>query len=159
MIRNAALQNIVMMLLVRAHKRFGRDGVGSPLAAAGNRCLEPSLFNPEDDLRISHPEGICQALYRKQVAPNLAQAEVVSFQHVADRLRCPFNFPRYLFDRNADLGPDHASVSSLADYLVIDPSDFTRSDLWGAEEFQPNRVVSVGIHESELPNRAAHPKS
>jgi hypothetical protein len=47
----------------------------------------------------------------------------------------------------------------FGDYLVIDPSDFTRSDLRGAEEFQPDRIVSVGIHESELPNRAAHPKS
>ena len=36
LIRNAALQNIAMMLLVQAHQRFGRDDVGSPLAAAGN---------------------------------------------------------------------------------------------------------------------------
>jgi hypothetical protein len=34
LIRNAALQDIAMMLLVQAHQRFGRDGVGSPVAAA-----------------------------------------------------------------------------------------------------------------------------
>jgi hypothetical protein len=36
LIRNAALQDIAMMLLVQAHQRFGRDGVGSPFAAAGD---------------------------------------------------------------------------------------------------------------------------
>jgi hypothetical protein len=42
-----------MMLLVKAHQRFGCDGVGSPLTAAGDGRLEPTLSNPEEDLRFS----------------------------------------------------------------------------------------------------------
>jgi hypothetical protein len=54
LIRNAALQHIGVMLLVQALKPFERDGVGSPLAAGSNGRREPSLFNPENDLRFSN---------------------------------------------------------------------------------------------------------
>jgi hypothetical protein len=50
-----------MMLFVQAHERFGRDGVGSPLAAASDGCLEPFLFDPKDDFRFSNAEGACKA--------------------------------------------------------------------------------------------------
>src|SRR5208337_1514759 len=102
LIRNAALQDIGMMLLVKAHQRFGRDGVGSPLAAAGDGCLEPSLFDPENDLFFSDAECVRKALHGKQITLNLAQAELVSIQHVADRLRGPIDLLRNIFDRSLD---------------------------------------------------------
>jgi hypothetical protein len=39
-------------------------------------------------------------LHRKQVTPNLAQAEVISLEHVADRHRCPIDLLRDLFNRS-----------------------------------------------------------
>jgi hypothetical protein len=100
LIRNASLQDIGMMLFVQAHERFRRDGVGSPLAAASDRCLKPFLFDPKDDLRFSNAEGACKALHRKQITPDLAQTEVISPKHVANCLWCPIDPFRDFFDRS-----------------------------------------------------------
>ena len=55
-----------MMLLVQAHQRFGCYGVGSALAAAGDGCLEPSLFYPEHDLRFPDPKSSSMALRQRR---------------------------------------------------------------------------------------------
>jgi hypothetical protein len=63
LVRNPALQDIAMMLLVPAHQSFRGDGVGFTLTTARDGRFEPFLFDSKDDLCFTNPGRANMALY------------------------------------------------------------------------------------------------
>src|SRR5271163_1030116 len=87
------------MVLVEVDQGFRRDCVGAPLSPRTDGSLEPILFYPGDDLCLSDVQGARQRLHREEVTANLANAELVSPQNIADGLGRPIELLRHLFDR------------------------------------------------------------
>jgi DNA polymerase III alpha subunit len=74
------------MLLVELDQRLRRDDVEMPFPATTDGRLQPSLFNPVDNLALANAKNGSQAFYREEIAPNVPQAQVVPPEHVANRL-------------------------------------------------------------------------
>jgi RES domain len=87
------------MVFVEMNQSLWGDDVDVSLSPAGNGGLEPILFNPEDNLRLSNMQDTRQALHGKEVAADLTHGEIISPQHVADRLGCAFELFRDLLHR------------------------------------------------------------
>ncbi|HZP04580.1 MAG TPA: hypothetical protein VFB43_06740 [Terracidiphilus sp.] len=78
LVPDTAFQNIVTMVPIEIHQRFGRDAVQTPLPVTDNRRLEPPLLNPEDNLCPTNVEHASQAFNGEQIAAKLLQAEMIS---------------------------------------------------------------------------------
>jgi hypothetical protein len=86
------------MIFVELRERFWGDEKVTPFPSFNDRSIKPFLIDPEEDFSLANVKHCGQTLHRKEIAPDLSQAEMIPSQHVSDRLRASLQLLRDLID-------------------------------------------------------------
>jgi hypothetical protein len=125
------------MAFIEQSQSFRSNCVGLSLAVGFNCGLQPSLPDPEMNLRLIDMQGDCEAFQRETVTSDITQAQAMSLQHASNRFRGTLqlscnSLDRILYQLFADeldlrLGP--ATVFNLTFKAILDdesPTCFPR---------------------------------